>query len=210
MKKTICLIMLVFLTLIFVPNKVYAQSEYILPEQDKNILPEQIGVTFPIAPRALEYKEHYFVQENELTYEYMVVYTLPYRFQGSLTINDYILFYRYPVGFFRALERSNNSYILERIIRQPEYTEFHYRVTLRKTLVQEVYPDEDVTKFFESDSAMYIKLDEQDAYQRGFNAGAKSITNKYTSYVFKWTLPFVTLVIISGIYLGFKREWFKE
>src|SRR5690606_17296819 len=104
----------------------------------------------------------------------------------------------------------NNSYILVQQVQASEGIEFHFDVTLRKTLINQEYPNLDVTPFFETDSVMYIEIDEQDAYQRGFNAGIKSITDKYTSYVFKWTLPFVSLVIISGIYLGFKREWFKE
>lgn len=47
-------------------------------------------------------------------------------------------------------------------------------------------------------------------YNVGFNDGIKSITNKPIATLLKWTVPFVTLIIISGIYLEYRRKWFNN
>ena len=48
------------------------------------------------------------------------------------------------------------------------------------------------------------------AYTKGYNDGVKSITHKPITYLLEWTVPFITLVILLGIYVGYKKEWFKE
>lgn len=113
---------------------------------------------FPDRYIRLNYQEHYFEQEHEQTFQYVVVYTLPFRI-GNVTIDDYFLFYRYAYGFTRGVDNSNNSYRLASVLRQPAYSELHFRVTLRKTMVNFEYPDGDLTQFFAVDSAMYIRSD---------------------------------------------------
>ena len=214
MKKIIYLF--VFLSILFVPNGVYAQEYDEFPYD-----PQQVEeLDFPMVPIALEYKEYYFVQENEQTYEYIVVYQLPYRLSeriiNGISHDDYYLLLNdiiFVELFYRGQYVQNTvrgSYILEDIITTTDETYFYYRVTISKSKVDSNYIDNDITLFFTRDSKMYIDIDEDEIYQLGFNNGVKSITNKYTSYVFKWTLPFVTLVIISGIYFGLKKEWFKK
>lgn len=205
MKKIICLIMLV-VSIIFVPNVVYAQNN----ELQKNKELQQVVYEFPVAPRVLIYDYHEFVQEHEVVDEFIVVYYLPYRINKNFTADDYILIVNYAYGLARGVYNPGGSaYLLEEQFVEDDKTVFKFRITVLKSIINDRYGG-DATPFFEVDSRMYIGIDEEDAYQRGFNAGVKSITDKYTSYVFKWTLPFVSLVIISGVYFRFKKEWFKK
>lgn len=203
-KKVICLVMFVFLSLLFVPNVVYAQDKDVFPYNPQQVL------EFPLAPRMLEFYDYVFVQENENTFEYIIIYYLPYRVNMTFDDNDYFFVYNYPYGFYRGvINRTTNSYKLENQFIESDRTELHFRMTIQKTRL----PDEDpynIPVILTELSRMYLGIDEQDAYQRGFTDGVKSITNKYMSYVFKWTLPFVSLVIISAIYVGYKKEWFHN
>src|SRR5690606_39059193 len=93
--------------------------------------------------------------------------------------------------------------------RYTDYTLINVRVTILKNIVNSRYSDGDVTKFFVEDSAMYIK-DEENLYEKGFNDGVKSVLYKPYSILLEWTIPFVSLIIIAGIYMGYKRVWFKN
>lgn len=193
MKKLICLITCV-LILFIAPKKVNAQE---VEEFPNNFI-------------QTNYYQHSFVQERELTYEYLVVYTLPIRISQNLGVDDYFLITRYNFGFDRGVNWvDSNCYSLENVVTEPGYSELHIRFFILKSLVESRYPN-DITPFFENESRVYVVVGEHDSYNRGFADGVKSITNKYTSYVFKWTLPFVTLVIISAIYVGYKKEWFHN
>src|SRR5690606_606830 len=95
----------------------------------------------------------------------------------------------------------------EDVIMEVDRTVLHFRFTFLKYIVDDSYGG-NVENIFARDSAMYYKMEEEDAYQRGFKAGVKSITDKYTSNVLRWTVPFITLVILTGLYVGYKKEWF--
>lgn len=203
MKKVICEIVLVFSLLLFAPNVAYAQETGEFP-----YAPNQQVLDFPVAPRVLEFYDYEFVQENANTFEYIIIFYLPYRVNKTFDDSDYFFVYNLPYGFYRGvIDRSTNSYKLENQFLKSDRTELHFRMTFQKARLPEGDPH-NITVILTERSRMYLGIDEQDAYQRGFNAGVKSITNKYTSYVFKWTIPFVTLIIISAIYVGYKKEWF--
>lgn len=123
------------------------------------IVHAQEAEEFPDRYIRLNYLEHSYVQEHEQTFEYRVVYTLPFRIYSNVTINDYVLFYKYEYGFTRGVANNYNSYRLASVLRQTGYSELHFRVTLRKTMVNFEYPDGDLTRFFAEDSAMFIRSD---------------------------------------------------
>lgn len=192
-KKYIIIIIFLIFSLLIVPKNVYAQQEEEFPERFLK----------------LSYVEHNYVQEHEQVYEYRVVYTAPYRISSDVSRYWYVIYHNYADGFNREVSVTRNSYSLSLVRRQPDYTELHFRITLLKDLVNSRYPDGDVTQFFVADSAMYVK-DEEDLYEKGFNDGVKSVLYKPYSLLLDWTVPFITLIIISGIYFGYKREWFKN
>src|SRR5690606_38819319 len=146
----------------------------------------------------------------ERVYEYLVIYYLPYRYSITTGRFAYFLFYKWEMAFQHgSISDQMNSYTFEEVILEEDRTVFHFRITFLKSVVDVSYSG-NVENIFARDSAMYYRIDEEDAYQRGFKAGVKSITDKYTSNVLRWTVPFVTLVILTGMYVGYKKEWFKE
>lgn len=220
MKKVICLIMLLIQSLIYVSNVVYAQNEDLVLEQnediylkqDKDKSLQQLPPNLSNFYTRLNYVRHELVQEHEETYEYSVLYTIPYEIPRDFVYFYPFLYHRLPYTFVRGLTYNDNSYQLYSTHRFTDYTNLVFRITLRKDMVNIEYPDGDVTPFFTDDMAMYVGADFlQDVfYKKGFDDGVKSITGKYTSYVLKWTLPFVSLVIISSVYIAIKKEWFKK
>src|SRR5690606_27132313 len=151
MKKTICLIMFVFL-LLFVSNNVYAQERF-------PYIPQQEVSGFPIAPRVLEFVSFEYVQEYERVKEYTVVYYIPYIVNKNIGHSDYFLVYKNPYPFARGrVSVSQSSYVLEEQVLQEDRTEFHFRVTIRKEIISEWYPTGDLTPFFEEDSKIYIGI----------------------------------------------------
>lgn len=105
----------------------------------------------------LNYVEYYFVEEYEETFEYNAVYTLPYRVPEG-TSHEYFLYYTYANFLHSGTNKIENSYMLNLTRRYSNYTEFTFRLRLRKDLVSSRYSG-DVTLFFTQHAAIYYRSD---------------------------------------------------
>lgn len=139
MKKLMCFVLSLSLLLLFPYNVVFADE-------------------YPSRFVQLNYFDHEFVQENNLTYEYIVTYIINQKLDEPISVSDYFLFYRYDF-FNRGLDRNKNSYRLDSYVIEPGYSELHFRVTITKDLAHSRYPSGDLTYLFSSHSVMYIKSD---------------------------------------------------
>ena len=213
MKKVICLFMIV-LSLLFVPNVVFAQEtgEYQNELQQVEEFPERFI--------RLNYESYELYREYVDTIEYLVVYTLPYRY-SSEKYHHFIYLNKVGYGFVRGYNINENSTIVHNISRYSDHTVIEFRITIRKDMINSLYPDGDVTPFFETDSSMYIRDDGyyyEKAYNDGYDIGyedgvkdgIKSITNKPITILLEWTIPFISLIILLSIYVGYKKEWFHS
>ena len=112
---------------------------------------------FPQSARRLVYFGHEFVQESGNTYEYIVKYYLGHTvFDEDLT---YFLVSELPIAFVRGrIDRRTNSYNLEYKRLESGYSEFHFRFTISKSIVDDEYSG-NVRDFFLVNSRMYIGYD---------------------------------------------------
>ncbi|MEM0173424.1 MAG: hypothetical protein QXI16_02840 [Sulfolobaceae archaeon] len=142
MKKLVYFVLCVSL-LLLVPSRVFAQTVSNLPD----------------APRALIYDDYNFVQEHERTYEYEVIYFLPYRLDKISGSINYVFVYKWQHAFSHATYNIvDSSYMLDEYILTDDGTEFYFLFTVNKNFVDTVY-DGDVERIFMNDSSMYIEFE---------------------------------------------------
>ena len=165
-------------SLLFIPNVVYAQSEDL----------------FPATPRPLEFYDYYFVQAHGDTYEYSVVYYLPYIYDREVASKDYFLVVKHTWAFYRDTinySTSSGSYKLVDVVILEDRTEFYFTFTMHNSRVN--FYSGDLTLFFKEDSKMYLGIDEQYLYP------AEPFTKSHL-------LLLLLVIYIIILYLSFKVD----
>lgn len=51
-----------------------------------------------------------------------------------------------------------------------------------------------------------VRVTEPEAYQRGYDDGLKATTSKFTSNLHVWLVPAIIIVVVAGIFVGYRRE----
>lgn len=167
MKKFILFVSTVFLSLLFVNNKVHAQ-EY--PEYPSHLMKASY-LPFILSP----------IAENANTYEYIISYNVNAIFYYADEIQYYLI--AEDVSFKKGIDRRTNSYEITWVRGYPDlgYTSMELHVTLLKSVVSEyAEPDFplDPTPLFRYYSALYItyisdtgSIDYDVGYSDGYEAG---------------------------------------
>ena len=157
--KSIFSIVIVLFAFLMLPNKqVKAQEEQTFPEVIMKV-------------------PYYFASQGNTytyTYEFIIQYRLNnliFPFTDSLNENDYFLAVKPATGlaFQKVISTTINSYTLEEIQIEDNYTIFFVRLIISKTIVDNQYFGiENMLTFFRDDSAFYIKYN---VYQYGYDLG---------------------------------------
>ncbi|MEM0173840.1 MAG: hypothetical protein QXI16_04975 [Sulfolobaceae archaeon] len=171
MKKLIYFVLCLLLLLLVSYNGVYAQT----------------SPRLPVAPStALYYDTYDFVQENVNTYEYMVTYYLPYRFNKIIGHSDYVFFIVHTFNVVHGVYSSQfNSYVLEEQVIETDRTEFYFRFTINKSTVDNVYSNypEGIERMFKDESNMYLDYRNPNDVMKNFLFAEPNFENGYEDII---------------------------
>ena len=160
MKKFLLFVSIVFLSLLIVNNKVYAQE-------------------LPVITMRIPYIDSFtFTQSNENTYEFYAYYGIEEIIIEDLAENEYYMIFDMFEPYKKGLDRRTNSYELVEVEPfDPFHTTFTIHMTILKSIIDaygSVSVEANIDQFLNEVPILYIKYypgPDSIVYQAGYNDG---------------------------------------